>query len=208
MNDEDQSQFWEDIYLADATGWDLSGPTPVYVDLISKLKKGDVCIIGCGRGYDAVMFAKKGFHVTAVDFAPSPIQALKEMVAESKVEVNALQLDIFSLLPSYQNSFDYVIEQTCFCAIHPSRRKEYEILVRGLLKTNGKLVGLWFPLDKHIDEGGPPYGTTVNEVKSIFNDGWEVVKEEFSEYSIKPRKDREKLIIFKKTTNIDKDQNL
>ena len=40
MNDEDRSQFWEDIYLANDTGWDLSGPTPVYVDLISKLKKG------------------------------------------------------------------------------------------------------------------------------------------------------------------------
>ena len=62
--------------------------------------------------------------------------------------------------------------------------------------------------DKHIDEGGPPYGTTVNEVKSIFNDGWKAVKEEFSEYSIKPRKYREKLIVFKKTASIDKDQNL
>ena len=71
------------------------------------------------------------------------------------------------------------------------------------LKPNGKLVGLWFPLDKHIDEGGPPYGTSVNEVKAIFNNGWEIVKEEFSEHSIKPRKEREKLIIFKKLTNID-----
>ncbi|GIS54887.1 hypothetical protein Ct9H90mP29_19290 [bacterium] len=56
----------------------------MYVDLISKLKKGDVCIIGCGRGYDAVMFSKKGFNVTAVDFAPSAIQALKEMVESQK----------------------------------------------------------------------------------------------------------------------------
>ena len=75
-------------------------------------------------------------------------------------------------------------------------------MVQGILKPNGKLVGLWFPLDKHIDEGGPPYGTSVNEVKTIFNNGWETVKEEFSEHSIKPRKEREKLIIFKKITNI------
>ena len=168
-----------------------------------ELKTGSLCIIGCGRGYDAIMFAKKGFQVTAVDFAPSAIQALKQMAVESEVEVNTLELDIFALLPSYQNSFDYVIEQTCFCAIHPSRRKEYEIMVQGILKPNGKLVGLWFPLDKHIDEGGPPYGTSVNEVKTIFNNGWETVKEEFSEHSIKPRKEREKLIIFKKSTNID-----
>ena len=203
MKAEDRSQFWEDIYLAGDTGWDLSGPTPIYKNLANKLKTGSLCIIGCGRGYDAIMFAKKGFQVTAVDFAPSAIQALKQMAVESEVEVNTLELDIFALLPSYQNSFDYVIEQTCFCAIHPSRRKEYEIMVQGILKPNGKLVGLWFPLDKHIDEGGPPYGTSVNEVKTIFNNGWEIVKEEFSEHSIKPRKEREKLIIFKKSTNID-----
>ena len=203
MKAEDRSQFWEDIYLAGDTGWDLSGPTPIYKNLANKLKTGSLCIIGCGRGYDAIMFAKKGFQVTAVDFAPSAIQAVKQMSVESEVEVNTLELDIFALLPSYQNSFDYVIEQTCFCAIHPSRRKEYEIMVQGILKPNGKLVGLWFPLDKHIDEGGPPYGTSVNEVKTIFNNGWEIVKEEFSEHSIKPRKEREKLIIFKKITNIN-----
>ena len=203
MKVEDRYQFWEYIYLAGYTVWDLSGPTPIYKNLANELKIGSLCIIGCGRGYDAIMFAKKGFQVTAVDFAPSAIQALKEMAVESEVEVNTLELDIFALLPSYQNSFDYVIEQTCFCAIHPSRRKEYEIMLQGILKPNGKLVGLWFPLDKHIDEGGPPYGTSVNEVKTIFNNGWEIVKEEFSEHSIQPRKEREKLIIFKKLTNID-----
>ena len=73
-------------------------------------------------------------------------------------------------------------------------------MVRGILKQNGKLVGLWFPLDKGIDEGGPPYGTNVDEVKSIFNNGWEILTEEFSKHSIKPRKNREKLIIFQKNS--------
>ena len=95
-----------------------------------------------------------------------------------------------------------MIEQTCFCAIHPSRRKEYETLVKAILKPGGKLIGLWFPLDKHIDEGGPPYGTTIGEVKSVFNIGWEIEKEEFTNLSIEPRKFREKLIIFKKTNEI------
>ena len=48
------------------------------------------------------LLVEKGFNVTAVDFAPSAIQALEEMVVESKVDINALQLDIFSLLTSYQ----------------------------------------------------------------------------------------------------------
>ena len=33
-----------------------------------------------------------------------------------------------------------------------------------ILCKNGKLIGLWFPLDKKLSDGGPPYGTTVKEV--------------------------------------------
>ena len=202
MHNEDQPQFWEDIYLADDTGWDLKGPTPVFKHLAESLERGRVCIIGCGRGYDAIMFAKKGFDVTAVDFAPSAIRALQELAKQEMVDVNAVQRDIFSLVPEFQRSFDYVVEQTCFCAIHPNRRKEYEALVKAILKPGGKLIGLWFPLDKLLDEGGPPYGTNINEVKSIFNIGWKIEKEEFPDLSIEPRKGREKLIIFKTINKI------
>jgi len=66
------------------------------------------------------------------------------------------------------------------------------------LKKNGQLIGLWLPLDKQLEEGGPPYGTTVKEVKLYFGDNWLVEREEFSELSIDSRKNKEKLIIFKK----------
>tara|TARA_B110000196_G_C21133192_1_gene659603 strand:- start:8 stop:607 length:600 start_codon:yes stop_codon:yes gene_type:complete len=198
MNNEDKAQFWEDIYLNQDTGWDLEGVTPVFEYIAEDIKPGNLCIIGCGRGYDAVMFSKKGFNVTAVDFAPSAINALNQLAAEELVNIKTLQKDIFSLTPDYLGSFNYIIEQTCFCAIHPTRREEYQTLVRSLLIPGGKLIGLWFPLDKKLDKGGPPYGTNVDEVKSIFDIGWKIKKEEFPEQSIKPRKGREKLIIFEK----------
>ena len=71
-------------------------------------------------------------------------------------------------------------------------------MAQGILRSGGHLVGLWFPLDKDLNEGGPPYGTNIDEVKSIFHPNWEIMREEFPEHSIKPRKGREKLIIFKK----------
>jgi len=201
MNEVDHSQFWEDIYLENDTGWDLKGVTPVFDSISNELIKGKVCIVGCGRGYDAIMFAKKGFDVTAVDFAPTPISELNKLAIEKSVTITTVQDDIFSLVGKYPDTFDYVIEQTCFCAIHPNRRKEYEILVRTILKPGGKLVGLWFPLDKSQEEGGPPWGTTIDEVKSTFNSGWKIEKEEFPSQSVEPRKGREKLIIFKKSIN-------
>jgi SAM-dependent methyltransferase len=198
MNEVDHSQFWEDIYLEDDAGWDLKGITPVFDSISNELIPGKVCIVGCGRGYDAIMIAQKGFEVTAVDFAPSAINAVKNLAFDVDVKVNIVEADIFSLTHEHMNTYDFIIEQTCFCAIHPSRRKEYEELVRSILKPGGKLIGLWFPLDKKLDEGGPAWGTTLEEVKSIFNSGWSIVKEEFPKHSIEPRKGREKLIIFRK----------
>ncbi len=198
MNEVDHSQFWENIYLEDDAGWDLKGITPVFDSISNELIPGKVCIVGCGRGYDAIMIAQKGFEVTAVDFAPSAINAVKNLAFDVDVKVNIVEADIFSLTHEHMNTYDFIIEQTCFCAIHPSRRKEYEELVRSILKPGGKLIGLWFPLDKKLDEGGPPWGTSIDEVKSVFHDGWEIEKEEFPIQSIEPRKGREKLIIFRK----------
>ncbi len=195
---ENHPQFWEDIYLEDDAGWDLGESTLVFDKISDALPLGKVCIIGCGRGYDAVMFAQKGFEVTAIDFAPSAISTLQSLASGAGVMINIVETDIFLLTSQFSCEFDYVIEQTCFCAINPSRREEYEQLVKTIIKPNGKLIGLWFPLDKPMDDGGPPWGTTISEVKSIFYDGWKIEKEEFPELSISPRKNREKLIIFKR----------
>jgi len=195
---ENHPQFWENIYLGDDAGWDLGESTPVFDKISDALPLGKVCIIGCGRGYDAVMFAKKGFEVTAIDFAPSAISALQSLASGAGVMINIVENDIFLLISQFNCEFDYVIEQTCFCAINPSRREEYEQLVKTIIKPNGKLIGLWFPLDKPMVDGGPPWGTTISEVKSIFYDGWKIENEEFPELSVSPRKNREKLIIFRR----------
>ena len=148
MKREDKPQFWEDIYISNDTGWDLGRPTPVFYKIASEIKPKKLCIIGCGRGYDAVMFAKNNFRVTAVDFAPSAIEALDKMAKIEQLNINILKDNIFNMFPTFANKFDYVVEQTCFCAIHPSRRHEYSELVYGILKPRGKLIGVWFPLDK------------------------------------------------------------
>ena len=77
-------------------------------------------------------------------------------------------------------------------------RNNYEQLVSNLLVKDGLLIGLWFPLDKNVSEGGPPWATSVEEVKNLFSNRWVIEREEFSSLSIKPRKDREKLIVFRK----------
>ena len=195
VNDPD---FWEDIYKKNDIGWDLNGITPTFEKLANKLKPGKVIILGCGRGHDAIIFSKLNFEVTAVDFAPSAINYLKKLCKRNNVKVNVIKNDIFLLNKCYDNYFDYVIEQTCFCAIDPKRREEYERLVYHILNSNGYLIGLWYPLDKAIIDGGPPWGISISDLKNTFEKRWIITKESFSEFSIKKRRKREKLIIFKK----------
>jgi len=195
---EEDIQFWEDLYLSGDAAWDLGGETPIFESISKDISLGKICIIGCGKGHDAVMFAKKKFEVTAIDFAPSAISYLKHLAADAKVDIHAINTDIFNLSNEYYNQFNYVIEQTCFCAINPTMRNNYEQLVFNLLIKGGLLIGLWFPLDKNISEGGPPWATSIDEVKNLFSTRWEIERDEFSSLSIKPRKDREKLIVFRK----------
>ena len=196
--DINNPQEWEKKYIDGDTGWDLGGPTPVFVDIAKDLKAGNICILGCGHGYDAIMFSERGFSVTAVDFAPSPINYIIKKAAELSLHINTVQENIFSLTHDHDNQFDYVIEQTCFCAINPNNRKKYHNLVSRLLRPGGLMIGLCYPLDKKLNEGGPAFGVSENEIKKLFNNGWEILEERFPDNSVEAREGREKLIIFKR----------
>mgnify|MGYP001218290289 FL=1 len=197
-NDINKSVFWEQRYEKGEIGWDLGAETPVFTAISEKLKPGKVCILGCGNGYDAISFSKKGFSVTAVDFARTPINNLQIAARSLSLSIETIKKDIFDLIPDYSSQFDYIIEQTCFCAIDPRKRQQYSNLVLDLLKVGGKLIGLWMPLDKNIIDGGPPFGVKENEIKKLFSTKWKITEECFPTQSIEARKGREKLIVFEK----------
>ena len=197
-NDINKSSFWEQRYEKGEIGWDLGAETPVFTAISEKLKPGKVCILGCGNGYDAISFSKKGFSVTAVDFARTPINNLQIAARSLSLSIETIKKDIFDLIPDYSSQFDYIIEQTCFCAIDPRKRQQYSNLVHDLLKVGGKLIGLWMPLDKDIIDGGPPFGVKENEIKKLFSTKWKIIEDCFPTKSIEARKGREKLIVFEK----------
>ena len=181
------AEFWEACYESEMDGWDIGGPTPVFERLATEIPKGRICVIGCGRGYDAVTFAKAGFEVTAIDFAKTAVLASRENARKEEVEMTVLREDFFDLPDELHDQFDYVLEYTCFCAISPERRFEYDRVIWQLLKPEGKLLGLFFPLDKNVDEGGPPWGVNISELHALFGLHWNLESEEMPKESIEPR---------------------
>ena len=79
------------------------------------------------------------------------------------------------------------------------RREDYFNMVYKVLKVGGLLFGIFIPLDKDIyNKDGPPFGVSIKEVMKLAHNKFKVIENTFSDYSIKPRAGREKLIILEK----------
>ena len=189
---------WEADYERKTDGWDLGAPTPVFKRLASngQFKPGQLIVLGAGRGHDAREFARHGFRVTAVDFASHAVNEMRRL-ADPAAPVEILQSDLFSLPPKLNNSFDYVLEYTCYCAIDPKRRANYADLVTHLLKPDGIYIDLAFPLDGRV--GGPPFAVAESEVMDLFQErGFKLVSRKKPEESVSQRRHAEELFIFQK----------
>ena len=169
MKNVNQAEFWQQRYEQDSIGWDMgqvSPPLKAYIDQLPESAKDQAILVpGAGNAYEVGYLHEQGFtNVTLVDFAPAPIQAFAERYPDFPAE-QLICADFFNLSPE-QYQFDWVLEQTFFCAINPARRDEYIQHMATLLKAKGKLVGLLF--DKDFGRQEPPFGGTREEYQQRF----------------------------------------
>jgi len=198
MSDVSSPSFWEENYRSGRTGWDLGMPTPVFQRLAEsgKFPPGKMLVICAGRGYDARLFARLGFNVTAVDFAEEAVKEMQTLV-EPDISMEVMQADLFDLPVFMSEEFDYILEYTCFCAIDPQRRADYIHSVSSLLKPGGIYIALAFPIGGRT--GGPPFVVTPDElVEPLSERGFELISREVPEDSVPGREGIEELLILKK----------
>ena len=192
-------EFWEKSYQSGDMGWDLGGPTPIFDHWIKFQKKSlSICVLGAGNGWDAINFAEKGHTVTAVDFAESAINNMHTSAQERGVEINIIHSDIFKLGKLFPQTFDIVLEYTCFCAIDPTRRMDYIEMTNQIIKPEGKLIALLYPIDKDINDDGPPFGIDIDSTINLFSKYFTLHRKEIPKLSIERRNGREIFVVFKK----------
>lgn len=189
------AEFWERHYREGSTGWDLGAPAPPFVDLLAEPSPpapGSMIALGAGRGHDALLFARHGFKVTALDFAESAVRETREAARLAGLTVETARHDFFALPPEYDSSFDYVLEHTFFIAIDPRRREDYVRIVRRLLKPGGRFIALFYA---HGRPGGPPFTTSEGEVRALFEPSFVIERLEVAVRSVKPRQGLELLAL-------------
>ncbi|KAF6162339.1 hypothetical protein GIB67_008468 [Kingdonia uniflora] len=198
----DSTGGWEKCWEQGLTPWDLNEPTPILLDLLQKgsIPSGRVLVPGCGSGYDVVTMAGPDRYIVGLDISDNAIRKARELYLSSpKASYFAfLKEDFFTWNPT--ELFDLIFDYTFFCAIEPSMRSTWGSRVQDLLKPDGELITLMFPISDHV--GGPPYKVSLADYEEVLHPmGFKAISVLDNELAVGQRKGIEKLGRWKRSPN-------
>jgi thiopurine S-methyltransferase len=158
MDNSQGQNYWTQRYEDGNTGWDIGFPSTPIKEYIDQLEDKSISILipGAGNAYEAEYLWIKGFrNIYVMDISEFPLKRFQKRIPDFP-NSNLLQEDFFK----HQAQYDLIFEQTFFCSFVPTddNRNAYAKQMAHLLKTNGKLVGVWFdiPLTGNIEKR--PFG--------------------------------------------------
>lgn len=189
--------YWDNQYQTQKIGWDLgqvSPPIKEYIDTIEN-KNAKILIPGCGNTYEADYLLQQGFtNITVIDIAPTLIENLKSKFSNN-LNITIVLGDFFE----HQGNYDFIIEQTFFCALPPTMRQKYVWKMHQLLANNGKLVGLLFNREFEVS---PPFGGNWTEYEQLFQKSFRFITNATAKNSIASRANTELFIAFEKNQDV------
>ncbi len=185
------ASFWNERYLSNQIGWDVGIITPPIQHYLDQLRDKSIRLLipGAGNAYEAEYAWKSGFvHTFVLDWSAEALQNFQLRCPEFPIK-QLIQADFFAA----QGTFDLIIEQTFFCAIHPNIRAQYVQKMHELLSPDGKLVGVLF--DAPMYDSRPPFGGSIAEYQRLLSDYFILQTLEPCYNSIAPRRGTECFVI-------------
>jgi len=187
------SDFWDNCYLNNETGWDMHQVSPPLKGYIDSLENKDLKILipGCGNAYEAEYLLEKDFkNITLIDFSTVVTNRLKEKYKDKPIKI--LNENFFD----HHSKYDLILEQTFFCAIDPTLREKYVEKCYDLLNEVGKIAGVFF--NKKFTQSEPPFIANDDEYKKLFQPFFTFLKFETCNNSVAPRMGYELFFEFEK----------
>mgnify|MGYP000219774311 CR=1 FL=1 len=194
MVDTFDQNFWNSRWENGETGWDLGAASSALMDYFKQVddKNAKILIPGCGNAHETEQLVAEGFtNITLIDIAPKAVEILKEKF-KNQPEITVICEDFFQHVGKY----DFIVEQTFFCALDHNLRVKYVSKMYDLLSEKGKLVGVLF--NKDFGNPFPPFGGSISEYEQLFKHQFKIRKLELCYNSSEPRKDTEVFINFEK----------
>ena len=190
---ENPQEFWNTRWKEGQTGWDIGSCAPAFLDYFSNStdKSASILIPGCGNAHEAEFLVSAGYtNITLIDIAPKAVERLNKKF-ENNHNIHIICGDFFE----HQGQYDYLLEQTFFCAINPALRSDYVKKAHAILRPKGKIIAVLF--DRSF-EGGPPFGGSKNEYTELFMPYFKITSLETNHRSIPQRMGTEVFGIFEK----------
>jgi hypothetical protein len=185
--------YWQSRWEHNETQWDTGSitlPLKCYFDQLTD-RNLKILIPGAGNGYEAEYLWNKGFkNVTVIEIAIAPLEKLAARVPGFPKN-QLVHQDFFE----HQGAYDLIVEQTFFCALHPSMRNAWVTKMHELLAPNGKVMGLLF--EREFDTA-PPFGGDRHQYRELLEPVFKFKVFEPCTNSIPPRLGKELFILLEK----------
>lgn len=200
---------WDELWKQDLTPWDDGQMQPPLRSLIESKElelppTGRALVPGCGSGYDAIFLGSAiGYDVVGLDISSKAVECAQKNLTSSGIEgltskVEFQSADFFELDPKDDNEkFDIVYDYTFFVAIPPSLRPTWGTQMSRLVKQNGYLITLVYPILAHTEQG-PPFYVRPEHYPPVLGEGWEKVVDRTPVDSTPRHVDRERLVVWRK----------
>jgi Thiopurine S-methyltransferase (TPMT). len=187
-------EYWDNCYKNRETGWDIGYASPALIEYAETMipKDASILIPGCGNAHEAKALLDKGFkNITLLDIAPTLVNQVQKEFGEA-APVQIICEDFFE----HGEKYDYILEQTFFCALDPHLREKYRNKITDLLHPHGILAGLLF--NRAFEPTGPPFGGNKTEYQRLFQVAFDILKMEDCFNSIPQRQGSELFIALRK----------
>lgn len=204
---------WEEHWAENNTPWDRGEPAPALTKLVGELTKlpeflagARALVPGCGTGYDVFCLSEAGYQAVGLDIAPSVrphFNALREKfgtkTGSTTPPAELIIADFFEAsLDELGAPYDLIWDYTFYCAIDVEMRKAWATRMFELLKSDGILATLLFPVDpKRPRDEGPPFAIDPEEVTASLSPQWERIRLEKVSESHRERENKEWLALWR-----------
>lgn len=157
---------WEARYQAGSTRWDRGEPSPSlerWLETTELPPGARIVVPGCGFGHEVPALAARGYRVTGLDVAPTPVQHLRETLRAAGLQAEVVQADMLDWQP--ETPVDGIYEQTSLCALPPEQWATYAEQLHRWLRPGGELFACFMQTGR---EGGPPFHCDLPDMQALF----------------------------------------
>ncbi|KAJ7627669.1 S-adenosyl-L-methionine-dependent methyltransferase [Mycena polygramma] len=198
----DDPHSWDQAWNQNITPWEAGGIQPPLREVtqsgeVAFPRSGRAFVPGCGSRLIFLQLPSKMRQSTAI--SPIFVESLLTIHRNIPEGLNTrFELhDFFTFTVPDKEKFDLIYDYTFFVAIPPSRRNEWGAQMNSLIKPDGYLITLVFPLEPESDVG-PPYFVSPEHYLAPLGAGWEKVVDRVPTVSSPTHVGKEHLVAWKK----------